>query len=109
MPWRTSRLSKARANRTGGHPRPPQKFTFFEVPGLHSHTAKCPVPDPRGLISAGAPPHGGEIFLGAVGAFGMDSHAARAWDGQPIALGTLRFSGGPQLPEPHERSCSRGF
>ena len=36
----------------------------------------------RGLISARAPAHGGEIFLGAVGAFAMDSYAARAWGGQ---------------------------
>ena len=63
----------------------------------------------RGLISARAPAHGGEIFLGAVGAFAMDSYAARAWGGQPIAARKSRFSAGPRLPEPHERSCSRGF
>src|SRR5262249_46005886 len=60
----------------------------------------------RGLISARAPDH---EFLGAVGAFAMDSYAARAWGGQPIAARKSRFSAGPRLPEPHERSCSRGF
>ena len=63
---------------------------------------------PACLISARAPAHGGEIFLGAVGAFAMDSYAARAWGGQPIAPRRLRFSAGPRLPA-HERSCSRGF
>jgi len=63
----------------------------------------------RGLISAWAPADGGEIFLGAVGAFAMNSYAARAWGGHPIAARRLRFSAGPRLPEPHERSCSRGF
>ena len=61
--------------------------------------------DPR--VGRGA--HGGEIFLSAVGAFAMDSYAARAWGGQPIAARRSRFSAGPRLPEPHERSCSRGF
>src|SRR5215475_10972074 len=63
----------------------------------------------RGLILPRAPAHGGEIFLGAVGAFAVDSYAARAWGAQPIAPRRLRFSAGPRLPEPHERSCSRGF
>src|SRR5262249_46720492 len=64
---------------------------------------------PACLISARAPAQGGEIFLGAVGAFAMDSYAARAWGGLPIAPRRLRFSAGPRLPEPDERSCSRGF
>src|SRR6266481_6155016 len=34
------------------------------------------------------------------------ANAARAWGGQPIATRRLRFSAGPRLPEPHERSCS---
>src|SRR5215472_4761405 len=63
----------------------------------------------RGLISPQAPAHDGEIFLGAVGAFAMDSYAARALGGQPIAARKSRFLAGPRLPEPHERSCSRGF
>src|SRR5215510_2221991 len=63
----------------------------------------------EGLIATRAPAHGGELFLGAVGAFAMDSYAARAWGGQPIAARKSRFSADPRLREPHERSCSRGF
>src|SRR5215471_6363581 len=78
--------------------------SWTELPGDHhqvSQNAK--------LIAARVPAHGDEIFLGAVGAFAMDSYAARAWGGQPIAPRRLQFSAGPRLPEPHERSCSRGF
>jgi hypothetical protein len=38
-----------------------------------------------------------------------DSYAARWWGGQAIAARRSRFSAGPQLPERHERSCSRDF
>jgi hypothetical protein len=76
---------------------------FIAASPLRAHS------EDRGLISARAPVHGGEIFLGAVGAFAMDSYPARAWDGQPIAARRSRFSAGPRLPEPHARSCSRGF
>src|SRR6516162_6062476 len=79
-------------------------FVRFTPESRHRDFASiCPVS--ARLISA----HGGEIFLGAVGAFAMDSYATRAWGGLPIAPRRLRFSAGPRLPEPHERSCSRGF
>src|SRR5262249_17676430 len=77
---------------------------YAKIPTRETHDARL-----RGLISARAPAHGGEIFLGAVGAFAMDSFAARAWGGQSIAPRRLRFSAGPRLLEPHARSCSHGF
>src|SRR5262245_61747258 len=82
---------------------PDWSFAREAASALRAHS------EDRGLISARAPVHGGEIFLGAVGAFAMDSYPARAWGGQPIAARKSRFSAGPRLPEPHERSCSRGF
>jgi hypothetical protein len=66
----------------------------------------------RFLASARSPRAGGSLATDAasrVCAQFTDSYAARAWGGQPIAARKLQFSAGPQLPEPHERSCSRGF
>src|ERR1700751_4411398 len=45
-------------------------------------------------IPIGRGAHGGEIFLSAVGAFAMDSYAARAWGGQPIAARKSRVLAG---------------
>src|SRR5215813_11353625 len=49
-------------------------------------------PGDRGLISPRAPAHGGEIFLGAVGAFAMDSYALLGRGaGNPLLRGGRGF------------------
>src|SRR5262249_37190575 len=75
----------------------PHRLTQRTAPGLaRSRATAAHRSEDRKLISARAP------------ARATDSYAARVWGGQPIPARKSRFSAGPRLPEPHERSCSRG-